>query len=152
MSCSGSKQNNIIIKSSSLLVCFILNAMAFRMKHTNGDLDLKKMYTNMHERQRQKKYLLTRVSSEDSDQPAHSCSLIRLFFGRIKDSQCCNDVKFLHADNKDYPCSLTGFFVGRKCRKVRFLTLWLVTRSFVAACYSTVNKLITAYQKLFITL
>ena len=37
-----------------------------------------------------KTYLLTCAPSEDSDQFAHSCSLIRIFTGRILDSQGCN--------------------------------------------------------------
>ena len=36
--------------------------------------------------------------SEDSDQPAHLCSLIRIFTGHILDSK---DVKFLHGENKN---------------------------------------------------
>ena len=42
----------------------------------------------------QKLYLWTCVPSEDSDQPAYSRSLIRIFVGRILDSKV-----FFHADN-----------------------------------------------------
>ena len=38
----------------------------------------------------QKTYLQTWAPSEDSDQPAHSRSLIRIFTGRFLDSQVCN--------------------------------------------------------------
>ena len=41
------------------------------------------------EPQRQKTYLRTCAASEDSDQPAHSRSLIRIFTRRILDSQGC---------------------------------------------------------------
>ena len=40
------------------------------------------------------------MSSEDSDQPAHSRSLIRIFNGNILDSHI-KDAEFLHADNED---------------------------------------------------
>ena len=39
--------------------------------------------------QRNKTYILTRAPGDDSDQPAHSRSLIRNFTGRILDSQGC---------------------------------------------------------------
>ena len=40
--------------------------------------------------QSQKSYLQTCVPNEDSDQPAHFCSLIRIFTGCILDSQVCS--------------------------------------------------------------
>ena len=40
----------------------------------------------------------TCAPSEDSDQPAHSRSLIRIFMGR---TWVAKDAKFLHADNED---------------------------------------------------
>ena len=40
--------------------------------------------------QRRKTYLCTCAPSEDSDQPAHSHRLIRIFTGRILDHQLCN--------------------------------------------------------------
>ena len=52
------------------------------------------------EQQRQKTFLQTRESSEDSDQPAHSRSLIRIFTGRI--FMIAKGAKFLHADNEDW--------------------------------------------------
>ena len=42
-----------------------------------------------YQTQRQKTYLRTCIPSEDSDQPAHSRSLIRIFTGSILDSQGC---------------------------------------------------------------
>ena len=45
------------------------------------------MHVYLQEPQRQETYLHTRAPSEDSDQPAHSRSLIRIFTGRILDSQ-----------------------------------------------------------------
>ena len=39
--------------------------------------------------QSQKTYLWTCAPSEDSDQPAHSLSLVRIFTGRILDCQRC---------------------------------------------------------------
>ena len=42
-----------------------------------------------NEPQRPKMYLRTCAASEDSDQPAHSRSLIRILSGRILDSQGC---------------------------------------------------------------
>ena len=45
------------------------------------------------------KYNRTGAPSEDSDQPAHSRSLIRIVTGRFLDSQEC---KVLHADNEDW--------------------------------------------------
>ena len=36
---------------------------------------------------RQKTYLQTCASNDDSDQPVYSCSLIKIFTGRIWDSQ-----------------------------------------------------------------
>ena len=51
------------------------------------------------EPKRQKTYLRTCTTSEDSDQPAHSRRLIRIFTGRFfLASQRC---KFLHADNEN---------------------------------------------------
>ena len=54
--------------------------------------------SGIFEPQRQKKYLRICAPIEDSDQPAHSRDLIRLFTDHILDSQGC---KFLHADNED---------------------------------------------------
>ena len=50
-----------------------------------------------HLSQRQKTNLRTCAPSENSDQPAHSRSLIRIFTGRILNSK---DAIFLHADNE----------------------------------------------------
>ena len=66
------------------------------------------------EPQRQKIYLRKCVPSEDSDQTARSRSLIRIFAGRILDSQgrkvsSCKDP--------------TVRIVGRTSQKVRFITL-----------------------------
>ena len=67
--------------------------------------------------------------SEDSDQPAHSRSLIRNFTGRI--FLTAKNAKFLHADNEDsdqpaHPHRLIWVFVGRIRRKVRFLNMRLI--------------------------
>ena len=43
----------------------------------------------IYEQQHEKTHLRTCPPSEDSDQPAHSRSLIRIFTGRILDSQGC---------------------------------------------------------------
>ena len=54
---------------------------------------------DLFELQHQKVYLQTCGPSEDSDQPAHLRSLIKIFtdaWGIAKDA------KFLHADNEDY--------------------------------------------------
>ena len=64
---------------------------------------------------------------EDSDQPAHLCSLIRSFTGCILDSQRC---MFRHADNKDSDQTacvrrMIRVFVGRIYQKVRLFTLRL---------------------------
>ena len=48
--------------------------------------------------QHQKTHLEKYASSKEPDQHAHSCSLIRIFTGRILDSR---NAKFLHADNED---------------------------------------------------
>ena len=57
--------------------------------------------TIMHifEQQGQKTYLRTCAPSEDSDQTAHSRSLIRIFTGRNLDSQGCN--RFHRAENEN---------------------------------------------------
>ena len=44
----------------------------------------------LFESQRQKTYLGTCAPSEDSDQPAYSCSLIRIVNGCILDGQGCS--------------------------------------------------------------
>ena len=46
-------------------------------------------YTDIYDPQRQKTYLSICAPSEDSDQTAHSRSLIRIFTGRILDNQRC---------------------------------------------------------------
>ena len=57
-------------------------AVKFDQKHLVMELFI---YELLH----QKMYLGTGVPSEDSDQPAHSRSLIRIFTWRILDSQVC---------------------------------------------------------------
>ena len=55
----------------------------------------------------------TCVPNEDSDQPAHSSSLIRIFTGCSLDSQGC---KFLHADNEDlFLCTSRKMFEKKIC-------------------------------------
>ena len=56
-----------------------------------------------------------------SDQPAHLCSLIRIFPGHILDSQR----QFLHVDNKDSSQiaqmqRVIGVFLGSTCQKLCF--------------------------------
>ena len=50
--------------------------------------------------QRQKTYPRICEPSLDSDQPAHSHSLIRIFTRRILD-RIAKDLKFLHVDNEE---------------------------------------------------
>ena len=74
------------------------------------------------EPQRQKTHLRVCAPSEDSDQTAHSRSLIRIFNGPI----LAKEATFLHADNEDYEQTvrtrrLIWVFVGRTFQKVRFL-------------------------------
>ena len=63
--------------------------------------------------------------SEDSDQPAHSRSLIRIFTGRILDSHWCwvSSCGHRNYDQTSQMRWLIWVFVGRTCQKVRFLTL-----------------------------
>ena len=73
----------------------------------------------INEPQREKTYLLTCALKEDSDQPAHPRSLIRVFVVRmmklcILGCPNCAQSRFL----SDCP--------GGKCQKVHFLTLWLL--------------------------
>ena len=56
------------------------------------------------EPQRQK-YLRTCALSEDSDQTAHSRSLIRIFTGRILDSQGCEDSSCGQREDSDTDCT-----------------------------------------------
>ena len=79
-----------------------------------------------HDVNRQKMYVWKCTPSEDSDQLAHSRSLIRIFTGSIMDSQGC---KFFHVDNEDSDQTarmrrLIWVIAVRTCKKVRFLTLW----------------------------
>ena len=55
--------------------------------------------------QRQKTYFRTWAPSKDSDQPAHSHSLIRIFTGRILFYS--KDAKFLPVDNADSDTDLS---------------------------------------------
>ena len=65
-------------------------------------------------------YLGTCMPSKDSDQPAHLCSLIRIFTGLILDGQECK--VSIYVDNKDWSdctmCWLIWIFVGLTWRKV----------------------------------
>ena len=64
-------------------------------------------------------YLRTRASNKDSDQPAHSHSLIRIYPERILDSPGC----------KISSCGqrrLSPVFNRRPCQKVRVFTLQLI--------------------------
>ena len=61
---------------------------AFRIICKKYHNDFMILIQNQHafEQKRQKMYL-RRIPNEDSDQPLHSCSLIRIFIGRIVDRQ-----------------------------------------------------------------
>ena len=55
-------------------------------------------YLHLVEPPRQKTYLRTCMSSENSNQPVHSFNFIRIITGRI---WLAKDAKFLNADNQD---------------------------------------------------
>ena len=78
-----------------------------------------------HARQRQKTYLRTFAPSKNSDQPAHSRSLIRIFTGRVLGAafSSCGEV----VDQTTRKRRAIGVFVGRPCQKVYFLTLRLIS-------------------------
>ena len=84
--------------------------------------------TGSYEPQRQKTYLQTCVPSNDSDRPAHSCNLIRIFTGRNLDSQGCKN----SICGQERLVRLPGcacWFESSFCAHVgslRFLTLWLI--------------------------
>ena len=59
--------------------------MSFRILHDNN-----RLRSALFEPPRLKSYLRIYAPSEDSDQPAHSRSLIRIFRGHFLDSQGCN--------------------------------------------------------------
>ena len=73
-------------------------------------------------RKNQKTYLRTCAPSEDSDQTSQMRSLIRIFTGRILDSQGC---EIEDSDQTARMRKLIWVFVGRTRQKVRFLTLRL---------------------------
>ena len=54
-----------------------------------------------------KTYRRTCAPSEDSDQPVHSCSLIRIFSGRVF-FLTAKDAKFQHVDNEDSNLEFLG--------------------------------------------
>ena len=82
-------------------------------------------------------YVLTCAPREDSDQPAISHSLIRIYSRRIMESQGCKDfLFFFNADNKDPDQTvqmrrLIWVFVDCTCQKVCFLTFLLNCLFFV---------------------
>ena len=83
-------------------------------------------YSEKFQAQSQKTNLRTCAPSEDSDQPAHSRRLIRIFAERILDSRWCKNI--LYAGNKYSDQSVRMrwpilVFTGRTRQKVRFLTL-----------------------------
>ena len=77
------------------------------------------------EPQRKKPYLRTCAPSKDSDQPAHLCSLIRIFTGGILDSRGCK-VSSCGQRRLIRLRWLILVFVGHTCHKVRFLTLRVI--------------------------
>ena len=74
---------------------FMLNINIYNANNQGSE---KQSYTNKNEPQRQKTYLRTCAPSEDSDQPAHSSSLVRIYTGRIWGAKMAT---FLHVDNED---------------------------------------------------
>ena len=94
----------------------IITKMGFRLIRSKYNYII--LYVPPH----QKTHPWTLAPCEDSDQPAHSHRLIRIFtgvFGIAKDS------KFLHADNEDSNQTarmrrLIWICVGCTCLKVRF--------------------------------
>ena len=80
---------------------------------------------NRNEPQCQKIYLWTCAPSEDSDQPAHSRSLIRIFAWCI---WITKDAKLLHTDNEASDQTvrmrrLIWVFVGRTCHKGQIIQM-----------------------------
>ena len=85
----------------------------------------------IYKTQREKTYLRTCTSSEDSDQPAHSLSTWRILIGK--------DAKFHYADSKDTDQtarmhSLIWVLVVREYKKVRFLMVRLNRISVQGIC------------------
>ena len=90
--------------------------------------NIERKWQKMHEPIRQKTYRRTKAPRVDSDHPAQSRSLIRIFIGY---TWLAKDAKFLHADNEDSDQTarmrrLIWVFVGSTWQEVRFLTLWLL--------------------------
>ena len=75
------------------------------------------------EPKRQKTYRRTCAPCEDSDQPAHPRSLIRIFTGRILVSQGCKSSSCGQTKTLIWLRSLILVFVGRTRQKVCFRTL-----------------------------
>ena len=101
-----------------------MSSQTSRKPSTGYDIKLYGSFKEIQEPQRQETYLWTSALREDSDQPAHLCSLIRIWahFGIVKDGM------FLHVDNEDSNQTarmrrLIWVFVGRTCQKTCFLTL-----------------------------
>ena len=72
--------------SKNISIYGIFNDQSFNDMLTNDIVSFEQLGPGL---QSQKTYLLTCAPSEDSDQPAHSRSLIRIFTERILDSQGC---------------------------------------------------------------
>ena len=82
--------------------------------------------TDQNEPHSRETYLRTCAPSEDSDQTAHSRSVIRIFPRRIFDSQECSFV--MRTKKTEHTARMRGLswvFVGRTYSKVCFLTLRL---------------------------
>ena len=94
-------------------------------------------FTRRFEPQRQKTYLRTCAPSEDSDQPAHSRSLIRTFTRRILDSQGCKvsswgrRILWSYCAHAQADLSLRWAHMSEK---VRFLTLMLISLILKSNC------------------
>ena len=68
----------------------------------------------------QKMYHQTCMPSEDSDQPVHSCSLIRIFTGHILGSQRC---KVFHAENIATMAIDKALFSSKNCRYLSYFSM-----------------------------
>ena len=82
------------------------------------------LYLRINHKQRQQTYLRTCAPSKDSDQPAHLRSLIRIFAGRIVDSQWCKVSSCGQRRHWLYCADVQADLNVRcTCQKVHFLTL-----------------------------
>ena len=102
---------------------FLYVLMFFRLGHVEWGYDwLLMVYRSYHVRKKYRRIFATR---EDSDQPALSHSLIRIFIGLIWDSQKCRFfMRTVKTLIRWHRCDVS---VGRTCLKVPFSALRLVS-------------------------